>query len=288
MRSGARRGAGRALVGALVAGLVGGCADILGIGDLDAGALAVEAGPDATVPEAGPVDAGTGEGACMPIAVPDAGTGVCQGPDGGVCTPSITDTCGADAGGTCGPSPIDAAALAWLPPRPRQAACTDAQITTYVTACIDGTPQACSAFLGGAGNAGCGACITDQTTTAAPASVSFPLQPPSLISGPNFGGCIALLEPCNLACAESVFLWTQCEALSCTPTCSGAGTSSGEITGCITAAGACPCYQYVVAGQACFAEILARRSAAVSCIPSAASTIEDYASRVAHAFCTLE
>jgi hypothetical protein len=279
---------GRSVVALLFAMPLAGCATILGIGDLDAGPLGPsDAGGGFEAGDAPGFEAGGPDAACNPFDIGDAGGNVCLLPDGSSCAVSSSDSCGLTSG-ACLPAPVDTSKLSWVPPRPRMAACTSAELDAYVAACYGGTVAQCDAFRNAPGNATCAVCLTVSNPTAAAASVSFPIGE-SFLGTPNYGGCIALVDPCNEACAQDVFKWTQCQAVSCYDSCS-ADRDAGptERAMCTDSAQYCPCYGYASAGGACFQALARAGMPAARCIPSATASLEQNARTVAEVFCTDE
>jgi hypothetical protein len=132
---------------------------------------------------------------------------------------------------------------AWVPPAPRQGACTAEQIDDYYWHCFSSSadPQACDAFHRSPANDACASCIVTPDTA--------PLHGP-LVSHDdgktveiNVGGCVALARggP-GAACGASVQALVECTAAACSACSSDA--SGAPHCQCETAAqlGACRSY----------------------------------------------
>jgi hypothetical protein len=167
--------------------------------------------------------------ACVPVLVADAGSDAAS--DAGDAAidgdAGDADDAGVDSGGgvcappppgTCGPGDVSTFQPTWHPPTgAHQGLCTSTQISAYYTACLDpnATTSTCQSFQ--LSNAACAACISTDDT----ASSYGPLINKANVGivTINVGGCIALLEPCNLECAQAYMANDECTESSCAPNC---------------------------------------------------------------------
>jgi hypothetical protein len=191
----------------------------------DAGpALVSDGGADATTSplDGAPPDASPPGDAGAPDAAPFDGSS--SGDDGGVPgdggPPVDGDTC--DAAGQCGPGVVTSAP-AYVPPAPtQQGVCTPQQIDDYFNNCFSATASnySCNAWLSdpdaGVANQTCASCVFTDSTAGAWGPFVYFVQVQNVDF--NFGGCMAVLDPSQNACAESVELDQECDYAAC-PQC---------------------------------------------------------------------
>jgi hypothetical protein len=257
----------------------------------DAGDAARDAAPDSTpvcltvmVPDAGPPDSGTASDggadadadAATDAAIDGEAGVVDAGSDagGGVCAPPQP--------GQCGPGDVSTFVPTWHPPSGlRQGLCTMSQISDYYTFCLDpnATASACQNFQ--LANASCTACLsTDES-----AATYGPLVGKSIgIVSINVAGCIALLEPCNLECAQASMAHDQCNEASCGPNCPVFdSTSLQTYTSCGITSDQCGC-AWEAAREICTQSIQGSKHPAAVCV-TGATTFQQYFETVAPIFC---
>jgi hypothetical protein len=222
----------------------------------DASDAAMEAGDDGGDAEAG-VDAGTDSGV-----------------DAGICTPPQP--------GVCGPGDVSGFQPTWHPPTgAHQGACTTAQFPAYYTACLDpnATVTTCDAFT--QANAACAACITTDDT----AAQYGPLVNRTQIGvvSVNVAGCIALLEPCNLGCAQAYAANDECTETSCGPNCPVVDDISfQDYQACTQTADQCGCATRNASAQ-CVTQLTGSQHPAGQCL--AGTTFQQFYDFVAPLFC---
>jgi hypothetical protein len=126
-----------------------------------------------------------------------------------------------EAGPTCSPSDVNAADLTWTPPRPiNPTGCSDAQITGYFNACLNGGTT-CATFEGASANTACVACINSQSTDSAYGPL---IAVPNNVVYANTGGCIALVsgDTTSSGCGAKAWEASECEDQACSDNCAGA------------------------------------------------------------------
>ena len=220
------------------------CSSILGLGDIresacvGAGAAAgsCDGGDDGTLDaaDAGPPDA-PAEVACMPVSVPDA---------------AVTASCAPVEAGACAPSGFDGGGIDWIPPRVIPGACTLAQIDAFYAACVgpNRSNAMCMAFEHGATTSTCYGCIvTDFSQPTLGPLIIFNVPNGGFITEVNVAGCMAVLDPCNEACARAVQRQLRCKFATCPSSCFPA---SG-LAACADQAQSCPCADVYAAAKVC-------------------------------------
>ena len=133
----------------------------------------------------------------------------------------VPDTGPIETGPTCSPSDVNAADLTWTPPRPINAtACSDAQITGYYAACLNGG-SGCATFEGATANKACVACINSNITDSAYGPL---IAVPNNVVYANIGGCIALVsgDVTATGCGAKAWMASECEDKACSDNCAGA------------------------------------------------------------------
>jgi hypothetical protein len=240
--------------------LLAACSNVLGIHDLtppeDAGSEGTESHHDA-----GPPNDATAADALSDGNRGDAGVTDGAGSDGGdgatcvvVATVPIPTSGGAacpSETGACYPHDLSSWSPSWNPPfGAKQGACTDQQITDYYDACRgpNWTQALCTAFGANVQNAACIACMETPVYAAHYGVVVLEMQTNWL----NIAGCIALAEPCNLACAQAINGIAQCLTAACEPSC-----TSAELQQCeLDSAESCPTCEGFYVNTPCYAGLM--------------------------------
>jgi hypothetical protein len=200
-------------------------------GASDASSSADGSGSDAELPDSGPPDSATG---CTAVAVspaePAHGDGACSNT------------------GLCHPRSVTSFSPTWVPPLGSHVGACDAQqIATYFDQCFgsDGSPASCSAFVSSPANAGCVSCLdTPSTATSYGALIDN-----GVVVYVNVGGCVSLVEPCNLACAQAFEAVPQCSTAACDPTLYCSATSDYSVCEQASQNGTCACDGFVASGD---------------------------------------
>jgi hypothetical protein len=284
-------GVPRSIIAAITAASTAGCGVVLGIDDVPAVDIR-DAGKDHSIAEAGsperdaskrdgasmvdgrrdarsPIDAMTPHDAgadaeaaavCVPVSTPEAGLseGACPGPSD------------ASDAGTCVPTSVNASALTWIPPVARRKVCTTQEIQSLFSPVVL--------------NSTCFNCLVSYVGTglsAFGATIDFPQITYAVYGFPSFGGCIATLEPCNLACAQAVQAADLCINEACLSGCPDTQSSYAAFQACVNhASQGCPCGALSEAANTCVAEIAARGSPAMACIESSGTGNAAYEAQV--------
>ncbi len=127
----------------------------------------------------------------------------------------------ADAPPACGPADVSAFVPVWDPPvGPDEGACTDAQLAGLITACFAAfaTSANCTAWEDEPANLGCLGCWSGPETASRWAPYLY-VNNPGETDYLNIAGCVALADPSNLVCAESLQAALQCEFAACLGPC---------------------------------------------------------------------
>ncbi len=244
-------------------------------GGMDSGVK--DAGHDGTKPpdDTGAKDAGHDSGSCVAVTVSDAGAAPSACPATGV-------ACG-DLVSTSGFSPT------WVPPATPTTSCTTAQIDTIYNDCLNPkteTTAKCTAIQ-----------TTDKTCydcifTAEGASTYGPVVD-STNGGlvfVNQAGCIDLLEPCNLDCADAFQAALQCEDVACETNCPTITTTAQDTAyeDCIDTAAVCDpngCASYTDEANNCGALLTGAKHPASKCVATAKSTFATLFKAIVPVFC---
>jgi len=217
-------------------------------------------------------------GCSSPAPTPDTfgADGGDAGGDGGACEVAkpradagASDAASCAAGGAgCAPGAVASFQPAWRPPTGlHQAKCADTDVATIVGCVFD--PQAdqatCASFV--QAHQACNDCLFTPVT----ASAYGPLVvQANRLTTLNTGGCVALLEPCNLACGQAMTALQACTEAACAPSCPVTdGASAQALTACQETASACGCASYRDA-RSCFDAIAGRAGPAAVCEQPAA------------------
>jgi hypothetical protein len=140
---------------------------------------------------------------------------------------------------------------------------------------------------------GTGSCSDDETNFAACFACIFtdesssswgPLVTVSNHNGDiaqvNIAGCVALLEPCNVPCAQAYEYAFQCETQACGNNC--VNSSQTRYEDCTTTADNCGCQSYFDPAQ-CVANISGSTHPAATCTTQ--SSFEGYFDVIVPLFC---
>jgi hypothetical protein len=177
---------------------------------------AKDTSPADTSPTDSPADTGTKDtgtpdtGGCVPVTLNDGDN------DGGACPAPVTGSCG--MGDIAGFSPT------WIPPSGyEQGLCTSAQMDSIYNGCLasGATETTCNTAATAAPD--CYGCIFTMEGTSPAGPI---IETNNGVLEVNQAGCIALLEPCNLTCAEEVAASVQCEDTACETNCPVTDTTS--------------------------------------------------------------
>jgi hypothetical protein len=157
--------------------------------------------------------------------------------------------------------------------------CTTALITQYYNECISSAGP-CSFQTGSAEMKACAQCLTSQFTDATwgPLVVT-----PGLISTNN-AGCLAILDPSQMACAQAIEAEMECVYAACDPVCGNTSSDpgfDGWVT-CSAAANECGCQSWFAASN-CGQALASASSPAAPCFIE--QTFEDGYYTMATLFC---
>jgi hypothetical protein len=221
---------------------------------------------------------------CTPIGAPspldagvrDAGDAGDGGADAAACPPPMS--------GTCSPGNVTGLQPAWKPPKgPPSGQCTTTQMTSYFSQCQSASSTVATCTSWRTANATCGACLESRENDAKYGAVIYLTNGVTQINVP---GCIALLEPCNLTCAEEYQAALTCESAACEPTCP-VGTDPASLTAyqnCTGVADGCGCAAFASAATTCSNQIKGPLHPAASvCLD--APDFQTYFNQVAPVFC---
>jgi hypothetical protein len=166
----------------------------------------------------GVVSSGSGSGSA-------SGASGGSGNDAGTCAPvTVMPATGGPAcpmgTSACYPQDVTSFSPTWVPPLGHNlGACTASQIADYSNQCL-GSVQSATCSSWPTANMGCYGClVTPHTQSQWGAVVEYGTS--FHIRWVNVGGCIALAESCNLACASAVEAELQCKNTACDPSSTG-------------------------------------------------------------------
>jgi hypothetical protein len=145
--------------------------------------------------------------------------------------------------------PVDAASFAptWHPPAgPNLGACTDAQLSALIPACFEttSTTTTCGAWLYDPTNSTCLACWQGSVGAATWAPFVH-VDNPGEADYVNIGGCVALADPPEIACAHSIQAQLECEMASCLTHCAVPDPDAGAAAHASALTVLQSCYDYV-------------------------------------------
>jgi hypothetical protein len=145
----------------------------------------------------------------------------------------------------------------------------DADRRLLRAACLgtNGSLLACDTFVNDSANAGCVGCIdTPNTASSYGALIDY-----SGIVYINIGGCVDLVEPCNLPCAKAFEAVSECTATACDPVlyC----TTGPAYSACEQAAqtGTCACDGFAASSSCLDSIAVAGHPAFATCLASQAN-----------------
>jgi hypothetical protein len=271
----------RLIGGTFLAGLASaiawGCAvNLSGLSGGDDGGTDGTSSRDGTTDGKGPPKDGGGDGSTDH----DAKMGDSSG--GEACVPIPADggaspACPADGSASCAPQPASGYMPGYVPPRPTLSVCTAAQISTFTGNCFnDGDAGTCATFEDDAKNATCISCLISPGLTSE--KEWGPILTVTGLSELNIGGCVALLDPCQTACAAAIEEQTECQTYAC-----GGCLPMGDtiFDDCVDEAVTCLCKGVSKAYESCQTELVG--SPAAKCFPI--SSFVQGATTLAQIFC---
>lgn len=196
------------------------------IADATAADVAADAGtPDVVTP----ADAAAPDAAIADASMPDTSTpldgGHDAGTDAGSCAPVLTGFTPATHAATRSPG-----------------ACSAAQIQGYYDGCLGAaaTTSACATWQATA-SATCPPCLTGSSD---PGGATWgPIVRYARTIANNQGGCLALDQPGEAACARDLQASTECRHAACDSACTGA--TKADYDACVAAAQGGVCKAYV-------------------------------------------
>jgi hypothetical protein len=161
---------------------------------------------------------------------------------------------GADASHACVPGSLAGFEPAYMTPvGPYANACTVAQLTDAVDACFgpSSSASACNDWVDASANLGCLNCWSGPETNLIWTPILYAVHGGQEVEI-DTGGCIALADPSELACAKSVEAIQQCELAACLPSCIiPSDDDLTAITKCTSEANMGECLKYAEAAAAC-------------------------------------
>jgi len=187
---------------------------------------------------------------CSPIVVEASANVACASPE--------ASTCRAIA-------PADGSVV-WHPPHQMLGVCTPTLVEGLLGACFSAfaSESACSAFLADAPALACERCVVSEMSESTYGAIILTPQFDVL----NTGGCVALADPCNKACAVAAESNLLCELASCENDCfRDGGAFDAEInayTACMAKADTCACVSDISVASACH-NVLAVQPATAPC-----------------------
>jgi hypothetical protein len=164
--------------------------------------------------------------------------------------PSGGAACPADTSG-CYPHATTTWSSTWVAPiGPKLGVCSAQQITGYYDACRGPgeTPQTCKTFADA--NASCVTCM--ESFVGAPQYGVVVVNPDGVPAWLNYAGCLALVEPCNLPCAQLLEAALGCSASACSSYCA----EGSATTQCETDAVSCTACESLVDGLTCYTQVV--------------------------------
>jgi hypothetical protein len=195
-----------------------------------------------------------GADSVMPPDASDGFDAAKHGGDGDAETGAAAPDAGYDDGGSCSPGSLASFMPVYnLPVGPYLGACSTKQLSDAVADCWAPSASAskCSAWVDDKDNAGCLGCWAGPVTSSTWAPMLYAEN-----GGQEFivdyGGCIQLADPSQLACARYVEYATECEIAACLAACPipASGTTTA-IDNCSqeAASGGCASYFSMVDGM---------------------------------------
>ncbi len=160
--------------------------------------------------------------------------------------------------GACFPVAPSPASLTWVRPHAHMSACTASELMMIGSSYDPAVSSEC---------AGCFFSLTTDTSYGA--EVDYPEITFTGYGFANVAGCLAVVEPCNTACAMLQQQEDFCATKSCLPNCipdSGGPAYTNFIDCQQTATTGCPCAAITQAAEECFTEILSRDSPGAACV----------------------
>jgi hypothetical protein len=168
--------------------------------------------------------------------------------------------------GACTPDPLVGFKPTWVPPRAHEKSCTATEISDLYDSCFGRAETMTSCGVWMTAHPGCQACVYSSSTDTAYGPVINDVI--SNLQTLNVGGCVALLEPCNLECAHGMQASEQCFEKACDSSCPPVTSEAtyNQVVACQTSAETCPCQAYTELLTQCEDTIAARASPAFTCV----------------------
>jgi hypothetical protein len=220
---------------------MGGCADLLGYGDLKD--RVADGGGEAAGSSSGSSSSGGSAGGSSGSSSSGSGS---SGSSGGASSSSSSGGSSGGDGGTCTPLAVvpGSVVVPYTPVQQMLNACLQQQITGFITACTSSTAsqQSCMNWQNDPNNSGCLAClIPSDSTGMATGAGALLIDAQQGFFTSNVPGCLALIDPTNgPKCAAEYEPQLQCAYYGC------AGCAASAFNKCITAittgTGACASY----------------------------------------------
>ncbi len=181
------------------------------------------------------------------------GSGSSSGGSSGSSSGGSDASTGGDAG-TC-----TAATTVATPPAytavVQQSACSHADVTAFIAACVNGSQQQCTTWFQTAANAACGACIQPQNDAGAPPVTGATIYDNQGGAYLNQPGCVAVTDG-NTTCAAPLEQLELCEFDACnSAACSDPSTTQMAYDACRTAADTGACSAEHTAAAPCQADV---------------------------------
>jgi hypothetical protein len=159
-----------------------------------------------------------------------------------------------DAALACTPHDVAGFTPVWRPPNgAHQNACTAKQFADYYDACLapTATKATCARFGGDASAADhvCAACLVTKASDATLGPVVLWTSSVEI----DFAGCLALVDPANVACAQAYQADVECTHAACDSCPRVTDTASAQsYASCLEAANMAACSSYATASRCAF------------------------------------
>jgi hypothetical protein len=251
---------------------------------MDTGSVADTGATDSgSIKDTGPIDTGP----------PDTGSVKDTGADTSTCEP-VTLNNGDNDGGSCPAPVVDTCAMGdvagftntWVPPSGlHQGVCSSMAMDGVYTGCLASGATETSCNDAATTYADCYNCVI--TFEGMSATYGPLIDTNNDLVEINVAGCIALLEPCNLTCAEEVQAASECENAACESNCPISTTASvTAFDTCEDTAASCdPNGCDTFATQATCADELTGAGHPASICVATYATFADYYDAVVPVFC---
>jgi hypothetical protein len=192
--------------------------------------------------------------------------------------------CNNPDGAACAPQPGSGFVPKFVPPRPALSVCSAAQIATYTENCFSGgDTSVCAAFQDDPDNADCQECMISAPSTSD--MVWGPILQIGGLIQLNYGGCVALLDPCQQPCAEALEAVIECEQFACNSACAPPddldAATAYEL--CAKTSQGCSCAPQQTVADGCETQLVG--SPAAECFPPSSERFSSTASSFIRLFC---